>query len=198
MDNTDKHTGAKSPLVATSAEETCKSDTSPPKQPERPDDSTEQDSAATTGINVKPSGIVVGPNDSAAMLQGLDATLNRGAVVSNGVVHRPNCSAWIPQDMIDEINDLEARVVQVEAMVEQMEARLDSDDLEAIPDVTPNRSAWMPTDPIDKLNYLKARGQELLARAQQLMVRAAQLAIEAEQKAAMAMDPNQRGGNAQQ
>ncbi|KAK6212732.1 hypothetical protein LQW54_004999 [Pestalotiopsis sp. IQ-011] len=191
MDNTNKHTRTESPLVATSAEETCKSDTSSPKQPERPDDSTKQDSATTTSVDVQPSDTVVGPNDSAAMLQGLDGTLNRGAVISNGVVHRPNCSAWIPQDTIDEINDLEA-------MVEQMEARLDSNDLEAIPNSTPNRSAWMPTHPIDKLNYLKAKGQELLARAQQLMVRAAQLAAEAEQKAAMAMDPKQRGGNAQQ
>lgn len=199
MDNTNKHTRAESPLAATNAKKTRKSDTSPPKEIERPDDSTEQGSTATTSVHAQPSGIVVGPNKTAAMLESLNDAINRGGVIPNGTIHAPNRS---PRTMRDpQINDLAALVIQLEAKVEQLKASIGPTEIPAISDDTVdglNRSVCICQHSVDIMDYLVAKTQQLMARIKKLEARAKQLAAEAEQKAAMATDSNQRGGNSQQ
>ncbi|KAI0158510.1 hypothetical protein BJ166DRAFT_527720 [Pestalotiopsis sp. NC0098] len=199
MDNTNKHTRAESPLAATNAKKTRKSDTSPPTKPERPDDSTEQDSTATTSVDAQSRGIIVGPNNTAVMLESLNDAINRGAVIPNGTIHPPNRN---PRPMRDpQINDLAALVIQLEAKIEQLKASIGLNEIPAISDDTVdglNRSVCICQHSVDIMDYLVAKTQQLMVRVKKLEARAKQLAAEAEKKAAMATDSKQHGGNSQQ
>lgn len=199
MDNTNKHSRAESPLAATNAKKTRKSDTSPPKEIERLPDSTEQGPTAATSVDAQSRGIMVGPNNTATMLESLNDAINRGAVIPNGTIHPPNRNPRPTRD--PQINDLAALVIQLEAKVEQLKASIGPNEIPAISDDAVdglNRSVCICQHSVDIMDYLVAKTQQLMARIKKLEARAKQLAAEAEQKAVMAMDSKTCEGNSQQ